>query len=281
MTMFAAGTVLRMTEAERKLISDFVEREFGIKMPVSKKSLLQGRLAKRLQLGGFSSYRSYFEFITTNPLGQDEFLHFADLVSTHETSFFREPKHFEYLSSVLPSLLSQKKGTSLDLLSAACSTGEEAYSMAMTVSHSAGARRELPFFIEGVDLSERAIQVAQRGVYLQERTKGVNPEFGRLYLMNSKDREKGTRRVVPELRQRMRFHSGNLLGSPGFLRRSYDIVFCRNILIYFEPANQKRLLDSLLAHLEPKGLLFLGHSESIIGLNLSLRQVSQAVFQKA
>lgn len=272
-----------MTAVEQQRISTFIEEEFGIRMPDSKKSLLEGRLAKRVAKCALRSYGDYFDFILKNPQGRDEFLVFQDLVSTHETSFFREVRHFQLLEqTLLPTLMNRPDLRSLDILSAPCSTGEEVYSLGMVVDKVREAQgcRTLPFLIEGLDLSERAIGIANRGVYLNERTKTIPSELKRRYLMRSKSREKPFCRVVPELRERTVFHPGNLLGSMNLLQASYDIIFCRNVLIYFDPSNQRSALEGLVRHLRPRGYLFLGHSESMLGWNLPLRPVTQAVYQK-
>lgn len=273
----------KMTEAERRMISEFIEGEFGIKMPAQKKSLLEGRLAKRVSVCSMASFGQYFQFITRNPAGRDEFLRFADLVSTHETSFFREPGHFDYLGDkAIPGFLSRPGTRSLEVLSAACSTGEEAYSLAM-VLHSrldAAKKPDVAIEVEGVDLSSRAVAIAARGVYLADRTKTIPAELRRRYTMRSKDRRSTLCRIVPELRSLTRFHTGNLLGDQGLEHRGYDMIFCRNVLIYFDPPNQRRVLISLLERLKPEGLLFLGHSETMISLDLPVKSVAHAVYQK-
>jgi chemotaxis protein methyltransferase CheR len=284
MNLVDAGPRSSMTEAERLRISTFIEKEFGIKMPANKKSLLEGRLAKRLVACGLSTYTAYFDLISTSPAGDEEFLHFEDLVSTHETSFFREITHFDYLATkVLPALVRSGQGERLEVLSAACSTGEEAYTLAMvidsTVQGLSGRNRE--FRVEGVDLSSHAVAIAQRGVYHRERTRTIPEEWRNQYLMTSKDKSKGLCRFIPELRQSMSFHTGNFLGNLNLVQRSYDLVFCRNVLIYFDPGNQKRVIRLLLDRLKPEGLLFLGHSETMLSMGLPVKSVYHGVYQKS
>ena len=133
------GSIAPLTDSEFRKISSFIEQEFGIRMPEAKKSLLQGRLHKRLVACGKRSYGEYFDFVTGDPAGKDEFLVFTDLVSTHETSFFREPGHFKHLRQALPGLAADK--ARLRFLCAACSTGEEAYSLAMTIDETLSEAR--------------------------------------------------------------------------------------------------------------------------------------------
>ena len=272
-----------MSEAERLLISGFIEREFGIKMPPSKKPLLEGRLAKRLAACGIATYEKYFRFVTEDLGGRDEFLNFADLVSTHETSFFREARHYEFLADeVLPTFARRPGFGSLHVLSAACSTGEEAYTLAMVAAaflESIG-RPEIDLQVEGFDLSDRAVAMATRGVYSTERTKTISPDLLRRYVMASKDPRKGLCRIVPELRRRTRFHTGNLLGDLGLGTRTFDVVFCRNVLIYFDRPTQHKVVSTLLSRLKPGGMLFLGHSESLASMDLPVRAITHAVFEK-
>jgi len=272
-----------MSENERLLISGFIEREFGIKMPPAKKPLLEGRLAKRLAACGIATYEKYFRFVTEDPAGRDEFLNFADLVSTHETSFFREARHYEFLTDkVLPAMARRPGFGSLHLLSAACSTGEEAYTLAMVADaflESIG-RPDIDLQVEGFDLSDRAADMATRGVYSMERTTTIAPDLLRRYVMASKDSRKALCRIVPELRRKTRFHTGNLLADTGLGTRTFDIVFCRNVLIYFDRPNQQKVVSTLLGHLKPGGVIFLGHSESLASLDLPVRVIAHAVFEK-
>jgi len=282
MRSYGAG-LPSMTEAERRRIGDFVEGEFGIKMPAAKKSLLEGRLGKRLLACGLPSYGAYFEFVTQSPQGRDEYLHFLDLVSTHETSFFREPRHFHYLEDrLLPSLCAERGRRSISVLCAACSTGEEAYTIAMLADAALeeGDRGDIELLAEGIDLSHKAVSVAARGVYLAERAAKIQGELRRRYLMESRDRSKGLCRFVPELRAKLSFHTGNLLGDLALERRSYDIVFCRNVLIYFDRSNQRKVIARLVDAMVSGSFLFLGHSETMLTFDFPLRSVAHSVYQR-
>jgi chemotaxis protein methyltransferase CheR len=272
-----------MTASEQVRFRDFIEGEFGIKMPATKKSLLENRLYRRVEACGLKSYGAYLDFVTSDAGSEDEFLRFSDLVSTHETSFFRESAHFDYLKeSVLPSLCRESERHKLSILSAACSTGEEAYCLGMIADAALNdlGRKDILLSVEGLDLSSRAISIAQRGVYLEKNTLNIPDGLRRRYFMVSKDKTKDLCRVVPELRQITSFHTGNLLGDTGLEYRHYDIIFCRNVLIYFNQERQGSVITMLIGHLYPGGLLFLGHAESIIGFNLPASIVSRAVFRK-
>jgi len=269
-----------MTEAELFRIASFVEREFGLRMPPEKKTMLEGRLAKRVLATGSKSFGAYLDFVTRDSSGRDEYLIFADLVSTHETSFFREPGHLTFLEEWLPGWRRRNKSAPFRLLSAACSTGEEAYSAAMVLDAAFESAGELPRYqVEGLDISDRAVSIAQRGVYLAEPTQKIPQALASRYLMEGLGDKAHLRRFVPELRGRMLFHMGNLLGAPGFRSQSYDVIFCRNVLIYFDPATQKRVLRLLLAQLRSDGLLILGHSETMTAMAFPVRPLAPAVYQ--
>jgi chemotaxis protein methyltransferase CheR len=272
-----------MTESERRSISVYIENEFGIRMPAAKKSLLEGRLAKRVMACGLENYGVYFDFVTKDLAGRDEYVHFMDLVSTHETSFFREVRHFDFLRrSVLPALCKEGNRRSISVLCAACSTGEEAYTLGMLIDSSLREQRryDIGFSVEGIDLSTKAVLIAERGVYLTERIKKIPNELRKRYVMVSKDKTKDLCRFVPELRGNMRFHTGNLLGDLALLHHLYDIVFCRNVLIYFDRLNQRRAIATLLSHMNPDSFLFLGHSETMLSFDFPLRSVAHSVYIK-
>ena len=273
------GSVAPLTDSEFRKISSFIEQEFGIRMPEAKKSLLQGRLHKRLVACGKRSYGEYFRFVSEEPDGKDEFLVFTDLVSTHETSFWREPGHFKPLTQVLPGLAAGR--AQLRFQCAACSTGEEAYSLAMTVDDTLSEARlgRVAFTIEGFDLSSHVVEAARRGVFSEARAKKIPAELMRRYMMRSKTPGKDVCRAVPELRARMLFHTGNLLDDMGLAERRYDVIFCRNVLIYFDRQNQHKVIAALASRLNDDGYLYLGHSETISNLDLPLKTIGHAVYQ--
>jgi chemotaxis methyl-accepting protein methylase len=277
------GNIPPMTEAERREISSFIETEFGIKMPAIKKSLLESRLGKRVAACRLPNYADYFDFVTKDPAGLDEYLHFMDLVSTHETSFFREIRHFDFLrGEILPALIGQSGRSSISVLCSACSTGEEAYSLGMLLD--AGIQEVglggMGFCVEGLDLSEKAVTIARRGVYLAQRVEKVPVELRQRYVMANRDKTKHLCRIVPELRAKMRFHTGNLLGDLALDQRFYDVLFCRNVLIYFNSSNQYKVIKRLVDCMSADSFLFLGHSETMLTHSFPLKSVAHSVYQK-
>jgi len=279
---FNMETNVFMSESERSMISAYIESEFGIKMPEAKKPLLTGRLTKRLRALGMESFGTYFEFIRS-PDGQDEYRLFTDLVSTHETSFFRESVHFDFLMNVaFPALYQSGSGSERDLniLSAACSSGEEVYSSAFIAEEFAKKNeiRQFRYRVTGTDISPQVVRTAARGVYKQESIRTI-PVFAHKYFMRSKDPSKGQVRVVPEVREKTVFLEMNLLDEPYPLDCCFDVIFCRNVMIYFERKTQEMVTANLCRKLLSGGYLLLGHSETLIGFTLPVESVAPATYQ--
>ena len=263
--------------------SDLVYRECGINLHDGKKSLLQARLNKRLRLTGFKSYESYFQYLTSGE-SCDELVHFLDCVSTNLTYFFREPKHFEFLSQQIPEMLTAKRKERTQRIrawSAGCSTGEEPYSLAMEVLQHINETDHFDFKILATDISTRALDIAKTGIYSSEKVQRVHPELRRQYFK----RIAGTcpnidsYEVVPLLKHIVRFARLNLNEIYPF-KGPFDFIFCRNVMIYFDKKTQENLIHKMCHYLTPNGYLFVGHSESLMGLNHSMKYVRPAVYKK-
>ena len=214
-----------------------------------------------------------------------EAVHLIDAVTTNKTDFFREPEHFRILvQKVLPTLLADRHAggqAQVKLWSAACSTGAEAYTLAMVLADWREQRRGLRFSILGTDLSTEVLNVAQRAVYPEAMVAVVPPEVRHRYLLRSRDRGRQLVRIVPELRAWAKFARLNLMDPDYPVDRDFDVIFCRNVLIYFDKPTQHAVLQRLCQHLRPGGFLFLGHSESLAGMDLPLRSVANTVLRRA
>lgn len=270
-----------MTEEERVRISSYIEKEFGIKMSEAKKPLLTGRLSKRLRSLKMGSFGEYFDFIHT-PKGRDEYRIFTDLVSTHETSFFREPAHYDFLiNEALPALYRAGAGQDRDLhiLSAACSTGEEVYSAACAVEEFARLNKikNIRYRITGTDISMHVVHFAVRGVYNQKAVVKL-PVFAHKYFMRSKDPAKSVVRVIPEIREKTRFMEMNLLDKSYPFDTKFDVIFCRNVMIYFDRKTQEHVSSKLCEVLAPGGYLLVGHSETLLGFPLPITSIAPATY---
>jgi chemotaxis protein methyltransferase CheR len=254
-------------------------------MPPSKKILLQTRLQKRAVQLGYTSLHSYLDYVFS-PEGQRlEKDQFATLVSTHKTDFFRENDHFVTLRTVLlPELVASRNlgfNETLVAWSAASSTGEEVYSIAITLydffkqyGNSFPAMK-----IIGTDISENIIEFARKAIYSDKVLSSIPPEFHRYY-MRSKDSKRQAIRVVPEIRQYTDFRQQNLMDTQYRVKKGIHIIFCRNVLIYFNKETQQAILQRLVSLLAPGGFLLIGHSESLSGIDLPVELVKMTIYRK-
>ncbi len=274
-----------MTQAEFSRYSEFISSQCGIKMPQSKKVMLEARLAKRLRTLGIDSFGEYFERLTGED-GRDELVHMLNAVTTNKTDFFREPTHFQYLEqTILPEFLEDHgPGTGDEhpflVWSAGCSTGEEPYTLAMVLTEYAERHPGFRFSILATDISTKVLDRAKEAVYDADRVAGVPLELKKKYLLRSKDPAKNIVRIVPSLRSQVQFRRLNLMEEGITATEPFDAIFCRNVIIYFDRAIQERLLGRFCRVLRPDGYLFLGHSESIHGFDLPLRRIISTVHRR-
>ncbi|MEK6793439.1 MAG: CheR family methyltransferase [Spirochaetota bacterium] len=276
-------TQIKMSEEVRGRFAAFIETEFGIKMPAIKKTLLEGRLAKRLRALSFSSFDEYCDYLFSASGHEKELPYFSDLVSTHKTDFFREPSHYETLrSKILPEFAARGIGVNrpLDLWSAACSTGEEPYTLAMVLDDYGKSLPAYRYTILGSDISEPALAKALRAVYHEHLTKPIPEMFRKAYLFRGSGDKSHLVRIAPVLRAQVRFRAINLMDEEYAVGSLMDIIFCRNVLIYFDKENQGRIIARLAENLRPGGYLILGHSETILGPHPIMKAVVSTVYQK-
>ncbi len=276
---------VHITEQEFQRFQTLIERETGIHLPNGKKDLLVARLARRLRALGLDSYSRYWEHVAGGQ-NQAERQQMVDLVCTNETRFFREPKHFEFLEQVaLPELSRRasqgRRQKSVRIWSAGCSTGEEPYSLAMTLMRRFPPGSGWQLSVVASDLSTRALEAAQRACYTAERASEIPAEFARMFVISSPDAGDGcTRTVVPAVRQLVGFSRANLTQDESAIPGLFDLVFCRNVLIYFQPETRRRVVARLLAKLQPEGYLVLGHAESLLGVIDGIRMVGPTIYSR-
>lgn len=274
-----------LSEKDRKLLSNFIEQNYGIQMPPAKKILLQTRLQKRAAKLGYDSLHPYIEYLFS-PQGQQlEQDQFATIVSTHKTDFFREPDHFTSLrTTLLPELTSRRElGTSETIVawSSASSTGEEVYTIAMTMydffkTHG----NPMPLMkVIGTDISDTIVDFARKAIYSDKVLPSIPPECQQ-YMMRSKDPKRQAIRIVPEIRRYTDFRQQNLMDVQYRVKKGIHIIFCRNVLIYFNKTTQESILRRLVDLLAPGGYLLIGHSESLSGIDLPVEQVKMTIYRK-
>ena len=272
-----------LTDKTFTSLARFIQGEYGIKMPPVKKVMLQSRLHKRLKLLGFHSFDAYCDFLFS-PAGKAEIVEMINAVSTNKTDFFREPAHFDYLvEHVLPKFrdpFSTSTTRMFNVWSAGCSTGEEPYTLAMVLMDYALQMRHFQFKIMATDISTRVLAHARKAVYTERSIAPVPVSLRKKYMMRSKDRSKGQIRMHPVIREKITFQRMNFMDDSFNLPHKFDIIFCRNVVIYFDLATQEKLFRKFVRQLRPNGFLFIGHSETLNGLDLPFRVVFPTVYQK-
>ena len=261
--------------------SDLVYEKTGIFLKPEKKELLNARLGKRLRATGIASFKEYYEHVTHDRSG-GELVHLIDSVSTNFTSFFRENSHFELLSgTVLPGFVKEGRGKKKDILlwSSASSSGEEPYTMAMVVEDFVSRHPGTRYRIMATDISTRVLAQAKSGVYAEERVAKVPTPFLKKYFQKGVGGSDGFVKVKEDLRQKVQFDHFNLMGDFPW-REAIDVIFCRNVMIYFNRETQQELVRKFHQALTPGGYLFIGHSESINGLKHDFTQIDATAYLK-
>jgi chemotaxis protein methyltransferase CheR len=224
----------------------------------------------------------YCNYLFARENRDQELIHLIDAVTTNKTDFFREPDHFEYLvSRALPDL-DRRSGADRRYLvwSAGCSTGEEPYTLAMVLSEYAESRPGFRFSVLATDICTAVLDKARTGIFKSEVVAPVHPNLRKKYLMRSRDRSSDLVRVIPELRTKIEFQRLNFMDADFGLSRRPEIIFCRNVIIYFDRPTQIRLLEKLAGQLAPGGYFFAGHSESLQNMGLPLVAVGSSVYRK-
>lgn len=262
-------------------IADLIEGQVGIRLPASKRAMVEGRLRRRVRALQLPDLEAYCRLLFDDGALDDEMVALIDAVTTNKTDFFREPQHFDFLQrQAVPELLAQRTSRRLKVLSAACSNGAEVYTLAMVLAEMA-LRLPFRFAILGVDISTQMLAQAEAAVYPAAMMEPVPPELQARWVMRSRDPSRELVRIVPELRRAVQFMRLNLMDGSYPLDRDIDVIFCRNVLIYFDAAHQRAVIQRLAGHLRPGGFLFVGHSDCICGDdNPALRPVSVTVFQR-
>lgn len=268
----------QLSDAEFAKLSKFIFTQYGIKMPPEKRIMLQSRLQKRLRALKIYSFKEYIDFVFGRE-GNEEIVHMMDVVSTNKTDFYREPSHFEFLKqTLLPQIYKEKK--SIKVWSAGCSSGPEVYTLAIELSEFANLNPGFDFSIFGTDISTRMLKKAYAAIYPEEMVAMIPLEAKRKYLLKSKDKEQKLVRVNQALRKKTKFQRLNFMDDSYPVHEQFDIIFCRNVLIYFDRDTQEKVINKLCRHLRVGGVFFLGHSESITNIDVPLKQLKPTVYSR-
>jgi len=289
---------IAMSDRLFKRFSEFIYKECGIKLPPAKKTMLTVRLSRRLCALGLNSFGQYYDYVCSPKNRSGERIRMIDAVSTNKTDFFREPAHFDILGrQALPDLVDSMHNGSrkkLNIWSAGCSSGEEPYTLAMVLAEFFNERRNKAqadaksltrpldqFSILATDISTQVLETAKKAIYPKRIVEPVPTIMKQRYLMRGKGAQSGFYRVVPELRSRINFQRFNLINEDFNLEENMDVIFCRNVIIYFDRQTQIKLFEKFYNQLVPGGYLFIGHSESLHGINDRFRLVANTTYRKS
>ncbi|MEA1876631.1 MAG: protein-glutamate O-methyltransferase CheR [Bacteroidota bacterium] len=270
-----------LNENTFRKISEFIISNFGINISDNKKELLEYRLSKRLTALNFSSFDQYVDYLFSEKgiLQEPGFL--INEVSTNKTDFFREPKHFKVLiNKILPEISGIYKSGILPIWSAGCSSGEEAYTLAICLQNYRSAHGGPDYHIFGSDISQTVLSRAVRAIYPMSNSLPINQNDLKRFFLRSRDNVSSKIRVVKELRDKVDFEYLNLMENEYKTPDIYPVIFCRNTLFYFENNTKSEIVRKLMTRLKPGGYLFISHTESLINMNMELKLIYPSVYQK-
>ncbi|SNX70915.1 chemotaxis protein methyltransferase CheR [Cereibacter ovatus] len=264
--------------------SDLIRTRTGIQLPVHRRQMIESRLRPRIAALGAKGFDGYLAQLFDHGRLEEELPLVIDLLTTNKTDFFRESSHFDFLSrEILPEAIRRASphAPRLKIWSAASSEGAEAYTTAIVLAEAQRAGKRFSYAILGTDISQRMLERAQRAIYSQEQLSPVPAEFRARYTMQGRaPAHAGTARIVPELRDRVQFMHLNLMDSSYPVDRDVDVIFLRNVLIYFGPEDQAAVVSRMVSHLRPGGHLIVGHSESMVVSHPHMTQHSPSIFRK-
>ena len=275
-----------LSDRDFRRLSKFIYHECGINLPVYKKLLLESRLHKRIRILKIPSLEEYCNYLFSPQGMKLELSNMIDAITTNKTDFFREPAHFDYLvQQVLPELVSEKRAGfsyTLSVWSAGCSSGEEPYTLAMVLQDYSERlhHNRIEYQVLATDVSQGILEKAKRAIYEHHQIKPVPYGYRKKYLLKGGEKIKNLVRVVPELRRTVQFKRLNFLDNDYGIPDPVDVVFCRNVIIYFDKATQEQVLRKICHYLRPGGYLFMGHSETLNEITVPLEQVAPTIYKK-
>ena len=269
----------KFTTEHFNTIKDYIAEHAGIALADSKQQMVYSRLVRRLRAKNISDFDTYLQLLESD--SGTELINFINALTTNLTSFFRENHHFEFLSSsVLPWLENKNSATrKIRIWSAGCSTGEEPYSIAMTVMEYFNNKPEWNIEIYASDLDSNVVQTAQNGIYPIDRVKGIPKSRLRRWFLKGKGTNEGMVRIKSELQSILQFRQLNLLHTWPWKER-FDIIFCRNVVIYFNKETQRVLFGRFHENIKDEGHLFIGHSESLNKVSEQFQLIGKTIYQK-
>lgn len=275
--------IVPLSEREFLDFRALILRETGINLKDSKKALVASRLGKRLRHYNFQSYGEYYDFLIRQPPGSSEHRQLANCISTNKTDFFREPHHFDFFrEQVLPELrerCARGGARRLRVWSAGCSSGEEPYSIAITLVDALGTSAGWDIKILASDIDTEVLHRAEQGIYDFDRVRDLPEALLKAHFLNGKGQSEGMVQVRDQLKGLIKFRRINFIDPNWEIRTQFDVIFCRNVIIYFDRDTQRLLFERLVRYLTPTGYLIVGHSENLYWLNDLLVPVRSTVYR--
>lgn len=265
-----------LTQREFDNISRLAYEKFGLELKGEKRELVSARLGKKVRLLGCRSFQAYYQHVLEDRTGE-ALIELIDALTTNFTSFMREPSHFEFLRK--EALAGWRSRDRVRIWSAACSTGEEPYTLAFSLLDAIGAARWPRLEIVATDISSRTLREAQRGIYPAARLANLPQGWLRAFFLRGEGNWKGSYRVKPEVAGLIEFRRLNLI-EPFSHPEPFSAIICRNVMIYFDKATQQTLIQRLASQLEPGGYLLIGHSESLTGIEHPLTYVRPTIYRR-
>jgi chemotaxis protein methyltransferase CheR len=256
-----------ISDEEFDAFRDLIFHETGISLNQGKRALICSRLSKRLRTLGMHSYLDYYSHLLQSDPEGDELQQMINCITTNKTEFFREPHHFDFIRNVLVPKLVQQAGRGasrkLRIWSAGCSRGQEAYTLAITVLEALGQSRGWDVKILASDIDTEVLEIAQEGLYPLEEVQTISDELKKKYFLRGMGRHSGEALVRSELKRLITFRRINLTEPSWPIHTHFDLILCRNVIIYFNPETQRALFGKFASVLKPGGHLMLGHSENM------------------
>lgn len=269
-----------LKERDRKRVADFIDAHAGIQLPASKHTLVETRLRKRQRILGFDTLTQYIDFALSNTHGNDEQLHFVDALTTNKTDFYREPSHFEFMRRYMPKL-PEAQLSNVKIWSAGCSSGEEPYTLSIEMLEMQQLLRNLRFTIDATDISVSCLQTCKTAIYSHDKISPIALYLRKKYVLRGRDKTDERVQMSAELRQHINFDFFNLLtGDYQAKQQKYDLIFCRNVMIYFNDKDRAKLSEYFFNSLKSGGILFIGHSETLLDPQHYFDRVQPTIYQK-
>lgn len=273
-----------INDSDLRYLTKLVYDYSGINLSAEKKIFIERKLNRRLSELGLETYRQYFDFLYIEENQNNEMVFLINELTTNKTDFFRESAHFDFIKNlIVPSYFKNEfkhAHLNVNVWSAGCSTGEEPYTLAIVFNELLNEYANLTSNIYASDISTEVLKKAKNAVYKMDQIEDIPIDLKKKYFLKSKDPNKGLVKVIGNIRSKIKFFRANLLEGNYGLPCKMDLIFCRNVLIYFDKTIQHKVLVNLLNNLAKGGYLFLGHSETIMGITLPIEKVAPTIYRK-